>query len=95
MEAALRLSLYGAGFLLGALRQSLLASLAVSLVVRVLKKAVFSPTRPGRVSSHPPTHRLRQSFSRDAPSPDFVLASLRASTYQELYASPLRSLRPC
>ena len=66
MEAALRLSLYGVG-LLGALRQSLLASMAVSLVVGVLKKTSFSPA-PRRVSSHPPTHRLRQSFSRDAPS---------------------------
>src|SRR6476646_2885626 len=33
MEAALPLSLYGVGSLLGALRQSLLASLAVSLVI--------------------------------------------------------------
>ena len=57
MEAALRLSLHGVR-LLGALRQSLLASLAVSLVIRVLKKAA-----------------------------SFVLASLRASTYQELCAS--------
>lgn len=54
MEAALRVSLHGVG-LLGALRQSLLATLALSLVIRVLKKAA-----------------------------SFVLASLRASTYQEL-----------
>jgi len=79
MEAALRLSLYGVG-LLGALRQSLLASMAVSLVVGVLKKPPSHPPAPAR---------------RDAPSPGFVLASLRASTYQEMYASPLRSLRPC
>ena len=47
MEAALRLSLYGVG-LLGALRQSLLASMAVSLVVGVLKKTSFSPAPPAR-----------------------------------------------
>ena len=44
MEAALLLSLYGVG-LLGALRQSLLASLAVSLVVRVLKRPLASFSR--------------------------------------------------
>ena len=58
MEAALRVSLHGVG-LLGALRQSLLATLALSLVIRVLKKP----------PSHPPARRaetrLHQvSFSR-------------------------------
>jgi hypothetical protein len=61
MEAALRLSLYGVG-LLGALRQSLLASMAVSLVVEVLKKTSFSPA-PRRAETRP--HRLRSRVAQE------------------------------
>ena len=53
MEAALRVSLHGVG-LLGALRQSLLASLAVSLVIRVLKSLLLT---------HPPG-APRRAFTR-------------------------------
>ena len=61
MEAALRVSLHGVG-LLGALRQSLLASLAVSLVIRVLKKAasfVLAPLRARRARRRTPSPGLR------------------------------------
>ena len=77
MEAALRLSLYGVG-LLGALRQSLLASMAVSLVVGVLKKASFSPTRPGA-----PRRALT----------GFVLASLRSFEHYRPAVPIIRSTR--
>ena len=59
MEAALRVSLHGVG-LLGALRQSLLATLALSLVIRVLKKP----------PSHSPARRAETRLHR------FVLALL-------------------
>jgi len=74
MEAALRLSLYGVG-LLGALRQSLLASMAVSLVVGVLKRPPSHPPPGASVLTLPPTdcdnrfpvtrpHRLRSRVAQ-------------------------------
>ena len=47
----------------------------------MLKKPLFSPTRPRRAETHP--------------FPCGVLASLRGSTYRSVRLPPLRSLRPC